>query len=331
MNLNFDQITAITTGAVRVEASNDGIKFHRFTEAQETYYEGSVFHPKQHATAGVRLCFRTDSTTLGLKVKVEPGSSRNYFAHDVLVNGKLIGYLGNFEEAEMVGNYVGLKAPMGEFHKEFVLGSGEKEVCIYLPWSVSSIVQEFSLDDGAFVEPVKKMGKLIAFGDSITQGYDALHPSNRYIAKLADALDAEEICKAIGGEIYCPELAGLKDASVPDYIMVAYGSNDWNKVSADTFRANCRAFYEALTHNYPNARIFAITPIWRKECAEKRPFGVFEDVEKIIKDVVKDFPTVTCISGRRLVPEDENLYGDLRLHPNDKGFAYYYDVVVKRV
>ena len=28
--------------------------------------------------------------------------------------------------------------------------------------------------------------KLLCFGDSITQGYDALHPSNRYAAQLAD-------------------------------------------------------------------------------------------------------------------------------------------------
>lgn len=331
MNLDYGQIVTITTGAVSVEQCSDGIKFHRFTKEQEAYYVGMQFHPKENATAGVRLCFRTDSKTLALKVKVSQGSGRKYFAHDVLVDGKLIGCLENFKEDEMVGNYVDMDVPFGEFRKEFSLDEGVKTVCIHFPWSVCSVLQEMSLDDGALVEPVKKSKKLIAFGDSITHGYDARHPSNRYIAKLADALDAEEFCKAIGGEIHCPGLAKLCDEIKPDYITVAYGTNDWNGVTAEVFKANCQSFYEALVHNYPDARIFTITPIWRKECQEERPFGRFEDVEEIISDIVKDYKNITCIRGRKVVPEDENLYGDLHLHPNDEGFEYYYQGVVEQV
>ena len=331
MNLSYDQIVTITQGVVYLEKCSDGIRFHRFTAEQEAYYAGSQFHPKEKATAGVRMCFRTNSTTLGLKVRVEKGSTRDYFSHDVLVNGRLIGYLGNFNEEDMVGNYADLKVPMGVFEGKFNLGLGQKEVCIHLPWSVCSILQELSLDDGAFLEPVKKSKKLIAFGDSITQGYDSLHPSNRYIAQLSDAMDAEEACKAIGGECFCPKLVKLHDNITPDYITVAYGTNDWRKTSLEDFKRRCREFFEELVHVYPNAEIFVITPIWRKDCLEEYSCGLFDDMEIIIRNITKNYDNITCISGRKAVPEDENMYGDLRLHPNDKGFLHYYKSIVDEV
>ena len=323
MILTYEQIKAITVGAVRMEQHEDGIQFHRFTGEQERIYEGSQYHPKHYATAGVRLCFQTNSTALYLKVKVSQGSSRGYFAHDVLVNGERIGGLANFALEGKYVNYAGMKGSFGEFGKEFSLGEGVKSVCIHLPWSVCSILQELRLDDGAFVEPVKKSKKLIAFGDSITQGYDALHPSNRYAAQIADALDAEEICKAIGGETFCPQLAAARDAFEPDYITVAYGTNDWRKSSVEEFRHNCREFFAALVRNYPNARIFAITPIWRKERTEKTAFDSFDDIEQFIRETVEPYDNITCIIGRNFLPADENLFADLRLHPTDEGFGYY--------
>lgn len=37
------------------------------------------------------------------------------------------------------------------------------------------------------------------------------------------------------------------------------------------------------------------------------------------------------ISGFDLVPENENLYGDFRLHPNDEGFEYYHKALYEKV
>ena len=40
---------------------------------------------------------------------------------------------------------------------------------------------------------------------------------------------------------------------------------------------------------------------------------------------------VKVISGFDFVPMDENLFGDLRIHPNDKGFEYYFENLVKQI
>ena len=52
-------------------------------------------------------------------------------------------------------------------------------------------------------------------------------------ARLADALGAEEVNKAIGGECFFPELAATKEDFQPEYITVAYGTNDWSRKSAE--------------------------------------------------------------------------------------------------
>lgn len=326
MKLNFSQIQAMTLGAARVERQEDGIHFCRFTREQEALYKARSedFYMKSFSTSGVRLRFGTNSRTLHLSGDVYKGCSRTYFSFDVFVNGMMVGNLDNFTDKN---------APfsLGAFSKTFDLGEGDKEVCIYLPWSVQIALQSLNLDDGAFVRPVRPARKILCFGDSITHGYDALRPSNKYISRFADWLDAEEYNKAIGGEIFFPELAATREDFEPDLITVAYGTNDWNNCTRDEFINNCRAFYRNLRENYPKTPIYALTPIWRKDLEETRSFGAFRDVDALIRSQVADLEHVTVIDGFSFVPQDEKYYADLFLHPNDEGFAAYFEGLVRKM
>ena len=331
--LDFETVKRITLGAVRVEHDGELARFYRFTEREEEYYKNyrDDFYMKSFATAGVKLSFKTDSENLTLKVVTEPGSSRRYFSVDVFVDGKKLDSLDNFGETELVGNYVGVDLPLGEFSKSFTLGRGEKSIAIYLPWSMKTAISELSLDDGASIEPIKPAKKLLIYGDSITQGYDARRPSNRYGARLAEALGAEEINKAIGGDVFRTGLAECSEESEPDYVLIAYGTNDWNGKSREHFLENCRGFYKTVSEKYPEARIFAITPIWRKNFNEERPFGSFFDVDPTIRECVKELPNVTVIGGFDLVPKDESCFADLRLHPIDEGFDHYVENLLSEI
>lgn len=331
VKLNLEQIKGITTGAVRVEKENDKLRFHRFTEEQEALYgkisaeQDRSFNKRCMATAGVRLRFKTNSKTLKLKLEALESTSRYYYSFDVFVNDKAVGYLDNFSDIEMPAAYTEVVLPRGKAEKEFELGNGDKEVCVYFPWSVCPVFEEIGLDDGAYIKPIKSNKKLLAFGDSITQGYDALRSSMRYVSLLADKLNAEELNKGIGGEVFFPELAKTKDDFSPDYITVAYGTNDFSTRTEEDFKVRCKDFFVALSKNYPNSKIFAITPIWRKDYDGERIFGEFFKVDEYIRTVCENLENVTVISGFDLVPKDENYYSDLRLHPNDKGFEFYAD------
>lgn len=331
MKLNFEQIKSITTGAVSVEKEDDRIRFHRFTDRQEILYgkggteQNKTFNVRCCASAGIRFWFKTNSQTLKLKFEIQQGSSRQYYSFDVFVNGKAVGYIDNFSGVQLPRNYTGVELPQGKAEKEFALGEGEKEVCVYFPWSVCPLLEEFSLEENAYVIPVKPSKKLLMFGDSITQGYDALRPSVCYASRLADKLQAEEFNKGIGGEVFIPALAEIKEDFAPDYITVAYGTNDWSKKTEEDFKVRCKAFFTALSQNYPDAKIFAITPIWRRDYKGERTFGPFENVERLIRTATAPYQNITVISGFDLVPKSEDYFADLRLHPNDNGFVHYAD------
>lgn len=322
MKLTFEQIKAITKGAAYVEEQDGAIHFHRFTKEQEEMYfhHSESFHKKTFCTAGIRLEFATNSTTLGLEVTVFPGSSRVFFNHEIFVNGTRIGLLGS--DSTNVGTFSG----------SYVLGDGEKTVCVYFPWSVGSALLALTLDDGATLHPVSKKRTMLLYGDSITHGYDACDPSHAYATRLTDALEAEARNKAIGGEVFWGALAEVSDEICPDVITVAYGTNDWSKCSKESFETECRTFYEALSRRNPQAKIFAITPIWRADLHRgATKVGLFDDVAAHIRKTTAALPNVTVIDGINLLPHNTGLFSDQYLHPNDEGFGYYFASLYREI
>ena len=337
MNLTLEQIRAAALGVSSVTEENGKPCFDRFSEAEREMYYHLVrdgkhpFYDRSLCSAGVKLCFRTDSPSLALGVEVEKYSSRSFFSFDVTVNGAMVGSLCNFSEQTLPAAYAEAVFPMGKFEKSFSLGEGEKTVSIYFPFGARVADLSIGLADGASFAPVKPKKRLLVYGDSITQGYDARYPARRYGARLADALEAEEINKGIGGEIFRPALAELSDEKDIDYVTVAYGTNDWTGIEQDCFLASAKAFYAALSARYPEAKIFAITPIWRKDFQKETPFGNFLEVRERIAEAVKDLENVTLIEGFDLVPHDENLFADLRLHPRDEGFDHYAENLIAQI
>lgn len=333
MELTFSQIQECTSGAVRIRQEDDGIHFYRFTQEQEDLYKARKedFYNKTFYASGVQLRFQTNSPTLSMKVDVSNINSRSYFALEIFKDNKRIDTIQNFNEADGRKSYIGVQLPMGTYEKQVDLGEGAKEIRIFFPWSGKVVLRSLALEDGAFVTPIKCSKKLLCFGDSITQGYDALYPSNKYATRLADHLEAEEYNKAIGGEIFFPALAGTKEDFTPDLITVAYGTNDWRCVTQEQFHQNCDGFFRNLCQSYPNTKILAIAPLWRKDTDQNVDFAAFTDIEANIKQIVKAYNQITFVSGYDFIPKSSDYFADLRLHPNDRGFDFYYDNLIKAV
>ena len=328
MKLNYQQIKDVTLGAAYIEQLNGKTAFHRFTKAQEELYKSVElgFYNKSFANSCITLEFETNSTSLFLKTHVIPRSSRKFFSHDIFVDNKLCGLLkGKFEDDENIidGKIV---------EERFLLGEDKtiKNVRIHLPWSCSSDIIELSLDDGASLNPIKKSQKMIFYGDSITQGYDAEYTSNSYASRVSMELNVEARNKGIGGEIFRPELAILKDEDfAPDIITVAYGTNDWFAgIPIETFENRVKIFLKKLTINHPNAKIFVITPIWRADYQNHSTFGSFNEIKNCLSKIAQRYATVTVIDGFDFVPHDCKLFSDLYLHPNDAGFKYYSESLI---
>ncbi len=141
---------------------------------------------------------------------------------------------------------------------------------------------------------------------------------------MADTFSAEARNKAIGSEVFKPELAALIDEDFsPDYITVAYGTNDWAHSDTETFVRDCHGFYNNLSRLYPDAKIFALAPIWRGDMGDTSPCGRFSFIGKTIGEVVRELPNVTFIDAHAFVPSTPECFAPDLLHPSDLGFSHY--------
>lgn len=326
MKLTYDQLCSACTGAVAVKEQEDGlIYFQRMHQAQldAALARSEAYYTRGRSNAGVKLTFRTDSTSLFLDLNASPGTM-SFFAADILVNGKLIGSVDNTSHVEVPTFISSRQYDFGDYSGQFDLGPGEKTVRVHLPWGPVTRIRELSLDDGASFAPVIPEKKVLFYGDSITQGMNCLHPSRTYSARIADALGMAEYNKAIAGTTAFPGMAAVRETFTPDVIVAAYGTNDWSLTDKDTFRRDYRAMLEHIQENYPGVPVFALTPIYRAAMNEFRPFGAFCQVGNIIRQIAADFAQVTVIDCFPFIPCDKYCFGDGTLHPNECGFDYYF-------
>ena len=331
MNLSLSQIKDITQGASYIEKSEHGISFHRFTKEEEKFYAVTNFALKTQSTAGIQLVFDTDAESMVLKATVSDGSTRKYFSFDVYINDVFSAEFKNYEKESLPSPYTLYENELGNYVWSVDFEKGEKTVRIVFPFGARAEISELSLENASFITPVKRSKTMLMYGDSITHGYDALNPSKAYAVQLSHMLDAEAFNKAIGGEVFRPGLSEIKNAINPDYITVAYGTNDWSGLTKEVFEVNALNFYRNLRNNYPDAKIFAITPIWRDDCCGERLFGPFSDVSEIINKVCTDVGGITVIEGYHLVPHDTKLFADFKLHPTNEGFDFYAENLYKEI
>ena len=210
------------------------------------------------------------------------------------------------------------------------LPEGTHRVKIVFPNLFDAHICFLALDDGASCTPIKKQLKLLCMGDSITQGYDARHPSCSYANLLADHLGAEMLNQGVGGEIFFPELIDKELGYTPDVVTVAYGTNDWNRKTKENTEDRARRFYENLCAAFPRARLLAITPIWRADGTEPREFGPFEDACTVAREAAQR-AGATVVDGLTLVPHTRESFADKRLHPNDDAFLLYAEKLLSHI
>lgn len=328
MQLDLAQICSVTCGAELVEQRPEGIWFQRMTHEQlEVYREPNpAFYKKALTTAGVKLSFMTDSCCMELDISIVKVMGRSHGAVEVFCNGQLIGNINNYSHMELPRDYAELSYPNIRRQVKYDLGAGQKQITIHFPRLTGVYLHALSLADGASLQPVKPAKKILVYGDSITQGFDTLHPTVHHVHALCQALDAEEHNKGVGGERHAPQLVRCPESFTPDYIFIGYGTNDWRRTDLAFLESNCRELYQILAEMYPNVPVITVTPVWRADLdahGDTIHFRSFHDVEECIMRHTARYPNVTVVRGFDLIPHDIKHFADYGLHPNDCGFEYY--------
>ncbi len=304
--------------------------FHlsRFTNKQSNYYfekTPDTLYPKTLATAGMKLECMTDADEISFDFRVFAASSRTFYSVDLYIDGVFCDqmYVMNFHRKKS-GNV------------SFALPEGSHRVTVYFPNLMRMDIANVCLEGASFAEPVASKMKILCLGDSITQGYDAYHSSLSYVNRLSEVLDAEILNQAIGGEIFDAEILDAELPFDPDLVIVAYGTNDWAvQPDRETFLAASEAFFKKIKGIYSDKKLVYISPIWRGDY--QRPFGnqdtnvgAFADSVKALQSLAKE-NGLSVVDGIPLTPHISDFFADQILHPNDLGFGFYAENLLREL
>jgi len=307
MKLTFEQVKSVTFGAVNVYADERGIHFRRFTDRQLAVWDqlSEQFKTRSRGTAGCQLSFYTNSQNMMLDIA-------SGVKFEILVNGLPIACFQ-------------LESPR---RLPVSLGEGEKHVVITLPNYTEAILNYIAIDEGAYVRPYEHRRKFLFLGDSITQGSQSTRDTFCYAHRISRFFDAEYMNWGIGGSYMVADT--LEDVGFdPDAVFIAYGTNDYTLgVSLESLEKACREYFDRVQALFPNKKIFYISPLWRADNALLRKTGTLDDCREVfIRECEKH--GFIHIDGYCLVPHMEFYFKDGYLHPNDLGFSYYSENLIK--
>lgn len=302
MILSNEQLKTIYYGAYSFTETEDGyLQAFQYTKAQMDYFERTFdfFYDRCMASSAKTLEFVTEAEKISFDYKIIWTGSQDSF--ELCVD-------------EFITDIVYVKDIQEEGNISFLLGEGKKNVTIYLPADATVLIRNLEVDKE--VSPVKKGEKVLWLGDSITQGFGPLRSAQTYVSVANRLLGYDIINQGIGGYVYDKKSLMKMDGYMPDKIIVALGTNQYGTESMQ----DIEEYYEVLTEIYKDIPILCITPLWRGDNVEGIP-TLIKFCDKL-KDIVKNYESVTVVDGFKLVPHLPEYFLD-NLHPNQLGAEVY--------
>ena len=328
MQLNTETLKNLLKGAISVQSEGEWLCLFRFTEKQSKYYfekTPDTLYPKTLASAGMKMDLVTDADEISFDFRVFAASSRTFYSVDLYVDGV-------FCDELYIMNYQNKKSGT----VSFALPEGTHRVTVYLPNLMRMDIKNVCLAGASFADPVSSKMKILCLGDSITQGYDAYHSSLSYVNRLSQTLDAEILNQAIGAEIFDEKILDEELPFDPDLITIAYGTNDWAILeSKKQFLDGAQSFFKRIKSIYPDKKIAYVSPIWRGDY--QKPFGTQETAVGDFEESVQELRALArgnglfVVDGLPLTPHHSDFFADQFLHPNDLGFGFYAENLLREL
>ena len=313
MELTYEQIKSLVVGYDHVEEEANGLYFCRFSkEATENWYElRGDFGDRSRHGAGIRFDFYTDSSEFAML----PSAPCRF---DVLVDN-ILQLSTDCDSYDGKWGWVRHNLP-----------EGEHRVTVLFPFHNNCHISKVELSDGATMRPCTYEKKILFYGDSITQGVGAACTYCTYVSRLSMLFNADYHNQAISGTFFAPKPYQEDLNFDPDFIVIAYGTNDWGFFSGpDRMELRSREYMDKVRAKFPDKKIFGITPLWRSNCKEIRNVGSFDTAREIARKAHLDHG-VTVIEGYDIVPNQGDFFTD-GLHPNNMGHACMADALYRKI
>jgi len=168
------------------------------------------------------------------------------------------------------------------------------------------------------------MPRYLAYGTSITQGFDCDGPQLSYVGQTAWHLGADLINLGVGGACHCEPAFAEHIAGRTDWhIATLELSVNMRGFTLDEFHRRVEYMIHAIAGSDPARPVVCITlfPFFADfglEAANANPVGSAEQYRQALRDVVADSPhaNVHLIEGPELLKNIGGLTADL-IHPSD--------------
>lgn len=203
-------------------------------------------------------------------------------------------------------------------------------VRVYLPEPVEVRIESVTAVGGE-IAPVSRGPLVVAYGDSITQGWSVSEPGLAWPALVGEELGAEVVNLGFAGSARgeLPAADAVADSGAAA-VVVAWGTNAWSSLPTDAgqIAERMRIFLTAIRQGLPEVPVVVVSPIVRPD-AEDTPnrFGAtLVALRDAIEAAVRRFVgttgdrRITLVPGLDLVPAGQLVDG---IHPGDAGHATF--------
>lgn len=269
-------------------------------------------------SVGARICFRTDSPTVYLKMEVEP---LPFTPGMSMIAGQSLHVLyGSRKNPFYAGAWtVGRDTTVTEGTCPFKKTLEQEDVTVYLPRN--AIVKDVwvGIEDGAKLMPPTpyKYPPMLYYGSSITAGGSCCVPFNAYNAVISHHLDVDYYNFGFSGSCMGEKAIAECVGDIPMSIFVY--DYDHNAPNAEFLQKTHQPFFKLFREKQPNTPVIMIT--------KPDVFGVNPDKER--RDIIYSTYENAVNNGDKNVYfiDGATLFGDTdrfactsdSLHPNDFG------------
>lgn len=344
MIVQQDGLVELARNSLSVRTDADGyVTFLRFSEKQMAFYaENPFFRLMSTCSSGVCLSFETDGQEVVLQCRtidlsrrvLEQIKGEMTFGEILQKLGETVKKVNQARSRLDIIQHFDLYVD-GHYCESVRIGNDEirlrldnpdrrrVHVAIWLPLYKPLSLRSVS-SDGQIWPHQARRSRLVAFGDSITQGFVAGKPSFSYVSQLAELLEVDALNQGIGNITYDPRvLDDWEQLERPDLITVAYGTNDWHSDDdPETVKNRIEAFYSRFQTVFAGIPAYVITPIWRDDLTSPKKCGTFAELTRVIRQTAGSLSQVKLVDGLEISPHNPACYSDGWLHPNIAGFSY---------
>ena len=275
---------------------------------------------------GVRLCFRTNSEQIHLKItfetlSVDVGMSL-YSCQSATV------FAGDRQNGRFLGIVSPLKYTQNTFEGTVKKDNTTEDIVIWLPRREIIADIEIGVDDGAEMlppTPYKYAKPILYYGSSITEGGCSASNTCAYNAIISRHLDVDYYNFGFSGN-------ARGDLNMAEYIAgidmsIFVYDYDYNAPSVEHLANTHEPFFKVIREKNPDLPVVMMT----------RPALVYQDSDKARRNVIRTTYENAVRAGDKNVYfiDGETYYGEIDrdlctidgIHPNDLGFSRMASVV----